>query len=201
LKAHDSAITKFEFNHDRELVATASHDKSARIFDLGKGAEWRQLYSVETDRPLNAVALGPLTRAGAVGASAQRPSRCCVIAAGGQDARDVTTTASSTDQFGTLLFKLGDDASLPCELKADGVTKGHFGPVHTLAFARDGSAIASGSEDGCVRLFIFDTNGNSVEKSSAKAKAEAKAEAKPEAKPEAKQHGEATPTEEAEKAE
>jgi len=200
LKAHDSAISKFEFSHDRELVATASHDKSVRIFDLGKGAEWKQLYSVETDRPINDVALGPLTRAAAVSAPAQRPARCCVIAAGGQDARDVTTSASSTEQFGTLLFKLGDDASLPCTLKADGVTKGHFGPVHTLAFARDGSAMASGSEDGCVRLHLFDTNGGSAEKGaagSAKAKAEAKPEAKAEAKAEAKEEAKAEAKEEA----
>lgn len=159
LKAHDSAISKFEFSHDRELVATVSHDKSVRIWDVGKGAEWKKLYHVETDRPLNAVALGPLTRAAAVGLPAQRPSKPCVIAAGGQDARDVTTSSSSTEQFGTLLFKLGVKETIPCELTADGVTKGHFGPVHTLAFARDGSAIASGSEDGCVRLHLFDNNG------------------------------------------
>jgi len=184
LKAHDSAISKFEFSHDRELVATASPDKSVRIFDLGKGAEWKQLYSVETDRPINAVALGPLTRATAVSAPAHRPGRCCVIAAGGQDARDVTTSASSTEQFGTLLFKLGNDETLPGNLQADGVTKGHFGPVHTLAFARDGSAIASGSEDGCVRLHIFDTNGGSPDKGAAgstKAKAEGKSETMSEA--------------------
>jgi len=85
-----------------------------------------------------------------------------VIAAGGQDARDVTTTSSSTDQFGTLLFKLGTAAELPCDLEADGVTKGHFGPVHTLAFSSDGSAIASGSEDGCVRLHLFAGSGTSA---------------------------------------
>merc|ERR1712060_518254 len=89
-------------------------------------------------------------------------TRCAIIAAGGQDARDVTTTSSTSDQFGTLLFRLGMAETLPCELQADGVTKGHFGPVHTLAFARNGAAIASGSEDGCVRLHIFDPEGTSA---------------------------------------
>jgi len=162
LRAHNSAISRFEFSHDRELVATASHDKSVRIWDLGKGAEWKKLYHEDTDRPLNAVALGPVTRAVAVGAPASRPARCCVVAAGGQDARDVTTSSSSTEQFGTLLFKLGSGEAFPSELKADGVTKGHFGPVHTLAFARDGCAIASGSEDGCVRVTLLDGSGSAA---------------------------------------
>mmetsp|Transcript_50566 Transcript_50566/g.97793 ORF Transcript_50566/g.97793 Transcript_50566/m.97793 type:complete len:568 (-) Transcript_50566:257-1960(-) len=158
LRAHESPITKFDFSADRELVATVSHDKFLRLWDLGKGTDWKQLYHAETDRPLNAVAVGPLTRAAAAGPVAERPARCSLIAAGGQDVRDVARSSSATEQFGTLLFRLGSGESFPSELQADGVTKGHFGPVHTLAFARDGSAIASGSEDGCVRLHILDPN-------------------------------------------
>lgn len=159
LKAHDASISKFDFSSDRELVATASSDKSVRVWDLGEGSEWRMIYSADTDRPLNAVALGPMKRSDFVGAPDERPGRCSVIAAGGQDARDVTTCSSTTEQFGTLMFKLGTAETLPCELQADGVTKGHFGPVHTLAFARNGAAIASGSEDGCVRLHLFEPRG------------------------------------------
>jgi len=158
LKASDSGISKFDFSHDRELVATASHDKSVRVWDLGKGSEWRLIYSLETDRPLNAVAFGPVTHAAAVGAPSGRPGRCTVVVAGGQDARDVTTSKSTSEQFGCLLLRLGVQEKLPCELEADGVTKGHFGPVHTLAFSRDGSMIASGSEDGCVRLHLLDSS-------------------------------------------
>jgi len=164
LKAHESPISKFDFSADREIVATASPDKSVKLWDIGEGAEGRLLYSAATDRPLNAVAIGPLTRAAAVGKPDQRPQRISVIAAGGQDVRDVASTGSTSDQFGTMLFRFGAAADLPAELQADGVTKGHFGPVHTLAFARDGSAIASGSEDGCVRLHLFESgNGHAQE--------------------------------------
>lgn len=156
LKAHDAGISKFDFSADRELVATVSIDMSVVVWDLGKGVEWKMLYKIKTDRPLNAVALGPLSRAQAVAAPNQRAKGCQVIAAGGQDVRDVARSSSATEQFGTLLYSLGQDEKLPCDLQADGVTKGHFGPVHTLAFARDGSAIASGSEDGVIRLHIFD---------------------------------------------
>eukprot|EP00931_Biecheleriopsis_adriatica_P076197 TRINITY_DN49930_c0_g1_i1.p1 TRINITY_DN49930_c0_g1~~TRINITY_DN49930_c0_g1_i1.p1 ORF type:complete len:507 (-),score=95.67 TRINITY_DN49930_c0_g1_i1:41-1561(-) len=156
LKAHDAGISKFDFSNDRELVATVSHDMSVCVWDIGKGVDWKLLYKATTDRPLNAVALGPISHAAAVGAPGQRPTGVSVIAAGGQDVRNVTTSSSGTDQFCTLLFCLGQAEKLPCNLKADGVTKGHFGPVHTLAFANDNSAIASGSEDGCVRLHLFD---------------------------------------------
>mmetsp|Transcript_72179 Transcript_72179/g.188266 ORF Transcript_72179/g.188266 Transcript_72179/m.188266 type:complete len:518 (-) Transcript_72179:45-1598(-) len=154
LKAHDQGISRFEFNHDRELVATVSHDASVKIWDVGKGSDWGLLYTSQTDRALNAVAFGPLAHAAAVGDAAKRPDKVCIICAGGQDARDVALSGTATEQFGTLLFKLGKEPT-PCALEADGVTKGHFGPVHTLAFARDGSAIASGSEDGCVRTLLF----------------------------------------------
>jgi len=156
LKAHDAGISKFDFGPDRELVATVSHDMTVCVWDIGKGTDWRLLYRVQTDRPLNAVALGNLSRAAAVGAPDQRPSGVMVIAAGGQDARQVTTTSSGTDQFNALLYRLGTEEKLPSELKADGVTKGHFGPVHTLAFSSDGCAMASGAEDGIVRLHLFD---------------------------------------------
>lgn len=162
LKAHESLLSKFDFSSDYELVATASLDMTVKVWDLSEGTSSEAsdsggtlLYSAETDRPLNAVALGPLTRDAAVAAVGQRPGSCCVIAAGGQDARDVALSNSTGDQFDTLLFRLGDDESAPRTLQADGTSKGHFGPVHTLAFASDGSVMASGSEDGIVRLHIF----------------------------------------------
>jgi len=156
LQASSSSISKFDFSSDKEVVATASLDKMVKVWDLGKGTEWKLLYEAKTDRPLNAVALGPFTRSQAVAAPGKRPTSVYVIAAGGQDARDVAIKGGAAeDQFGTLLFHMGDQEAHPAELKAGGVTKGHFGPVHTLAFSRDGTAMASGSEDGCVRFHFF----------------------------------------------
>lgn len=156
LKAHDSLLSKFDFSSDGQLVATASTDMKVKVWDLGPGCEGTLLYQAETDRPLNAVMLGPLTRDAAVSAASERPEKCTVIAAGGQDIRDVALSNSTSDQFNTLLFRLGTDSNVPSTLQPDGEAKGHFGPVHTLAFASDGLAMASGSEDGCVRLHVFD---------------------------------------------
>jgi len=162
LQAHDAAISKFSWSTDCDLVATASQDKCVKVWDLvgdtnetGAISE-NLLYTAATNRPLNAVALGPITREEAVGAPDKRPKTCVLIAAGGQDIREVATTGSSSEQFETLLFRLGDD-SAPASLVHIGSSKGHFGPVHTLAFTSDGSAIASGSEDGCVRLSMVDS--------------------------------------------
>lgn len=158
LQAHAAGISKFEFSHDGDLVATSSHDKSVRLWDVSESIEWRELYRSDADRPINAVALGKITRTDAVAAPSQRPHGCCLIAAGGQDVRQVTTTSSTSEQFTTLLFGLGSADLFPAELEPCGVTKGHFGPVHSLAFSRDGTAIASGSEDGCVRLHVLDVS-------------------------------------------
>mmetsp|Transcript_108282 Transcript_108282/g.305234 ORF Transcript_108282/g.305234 Transcript_108282/m.305234 type:complete len:542 (-) Transcript_108282:67-1692(-) len=158
LQAHDAAITRFDFSIDREVVATASLDKSVKVWDLAGGSEEKLIFKTKTDRPLNAVALGPIKRGEFLAAPSERPQACSVIAAGGQDARDVAKSSGDSEQFGTLMYKLGSAEEFPGELQPDGVTKGHFGPVHTLAFARQGNAIASGSEDGCVRFHIFDTS-------------------------------------------
>jgi translation initiation factor 3 subunit I len=156
IKAHDALLSKFDFSADRELVATVSTDMKVKVWDLGQGSEGTLLYHIETDRPLNTVALGPLTRAVAVGAPSGRPGVCTVIAAGGQDIRDVALSKGTSDEFDSKMFRLGMDDAFPSELQADGAAKGHFGPVHTLAFTVDGSAMASGSEDGCIRLHLFD---------------------------------------------
>eukprot|EP00747_Dinoflagellata_sp_TGD_P199517 gnl/TRDRNA2_/TRDRNA2_72768_c1_seq1.p1 gnl/TRDRNA2_/TRDRNA2_72768_c1~~gnl/TRDRNA2_/TRDRNA2_72768_c1_seq1.p1 ORF type:complete len:523 (+),score=95.14 gnl/TRDRNA2_/TRDRNA2_72768_c1_seq1:84-1652(+) len=154
-KAHDKQVSKFDLTTDREVLATVSHDNRVKVWDCGEGCEGKLLFSKETDRPLNGVALGPLTRADVVGPVAQRPSNCICIAAGGQDIRDVAGTCSNEDIFESFCLMLGED-EIPGELKVDGMAlKGHFGPVHTLAFTADGSAIASGSEDGCARLHVF----------------------------------------------
>mmetsp|Transcript_37504 Transcript_37504/g.86528 ORF Transcript_37504/g.86528 Transcript_37504/m.86528 type:complete len:533 (-) Transcript_37504:111-1709(-) len=153
-KAHDGVLSKFDFSSDHEVVVTVSLDKSIKMWDIAEGAQ-ELLYQAEMDRPLNGVALGPLTKRQIVAPPAGRPKTCCIIAAGGQDVRDVA--GSSVDgQFETLLLVLGKTEEFPVALEVTGSVKGHFGPVHTLAFSADGKAIASGSEDGFVRLHTFD---------------------------------------------
>ena len=70
------------------------------------------------------------------------------LIAGGQDARDVTTTASKEGGFETRLFDMVNEEELAR-------VTGHFGPVHSVAFLPNGRGFATGSEDGYVRFQHF----------------------------------------------
>ena len=68
-----------------------------------------------------------------------------VLLAGGQDAREVTTTQATEGGFAIKLMSIIYNENL-AEIT------GHFGTVHTLAFSPDGFTFASGSEDGYVHF-------------------------------------------------
>jgi len=72
-----------------------------------------------------------------------------VLLGGCQDAKDVTTTAGSSGKFEALLWHMIYEEEI-------GTVKGHFGPMNTLAWFRDGKGFVSGGEDGYVRVHEFD---------------------------------------------
>ena len=72
-----------------------------------------------------------------------------VILGGGTDSRDVTTTLGKSTYFDIRFFHMVFEEEI-------GKVKGHFGPIHILAFSPDGLGFASGGEDGYVRLHKFD---------------------------------------------
>ena len=60
-----------------------------------------------------------------------------VVIGGGQDARDVTTTAARDGKFDARFFHMLLEEEF-------GRVKGHFGPINTLAFHPDGKSYCSG---------------------------------------------------------
>ncbi|XP_026194316.1 eukaryotic translation initiation factor 3 subunit I [Cyclospora cayetanensis] len=140
LRGHKAFITCMSFSADRMLALTTCSDGTAKLWST---KDWECLKTYTTDRPLNSCALSPLlTHAG--------PERKMhLLMGGGQAAEDVTTTASGEGKFEALLYHVvrGEEIA-SC--------KGHFGPLHTLAWRPDGSGYASGGEDGYVRLYSFD---------------------------------------------
>lgn len=72
-----------------------------------------------------------------------------VILGGGQAAMDVTTTSARQGKFEARFYhKIFEDEI--------GRVRGHFGPLNTIAVHPQGTAYASGGEDGYVRMHVFD---------------------------------------------
>jgi translation initiation factor 3 subunit I len=140
-EAHSRAISKIQFSPDRKFAVTSSVEGRAKVWET---SEWSLVKEIESDRPLNDAQISPVYRGGKL-------VREHLIVGGGQEARNVTTTAAQEGKFETVLFNFVQEIEL-------GKIKGHFGPVHTLAWHPDGLGFATGSEDGFVRLHRMDSD-------------------------------------------
>jgi len=129
---HKKAIASMQFSKDQTMFVTASHDHTAKLWDA---KTLKVLKTYNSDRPINAAAISPLKEH--------------VIIGGGQEAMNVTVTSSKVGHFEVDFFQM-------VYMDFLGNVKGHFGPVHTLAFSPDGTSFASGSEDGYIRLHHLD---------------------------------------------
>ncbi|KAF3915086.1 hypothetical protein ABW21_db0208500 [Orbilia brochopaga] len=125
-------ITDMQMSPDKTYFITSSKDKTAKILDVDNLKVMKQFV---TDTPLNSAAL--------------TPKKDFVILGGGQEARDVTTTAARQGKFEARFHhKIFEDDI--------GRVRGHFGPLNTIAVHPAGTSYASGGEDGYVRLHHFD---------------------------------------------
>lgn len=113
------------------MFVTASADSFAKLWDV---KEMKVVREFPSDRPLNTAAISPIMNH--------------LIIGGGQEAISVTTTAAAMGHFEVDFMHMVTSEFL-------GSVKGHFGPVHTVAFSPNGKCYASGSEDGYVRLHHF----------------------------------------------
>ncbi|QOU20221.1 hypothetical protein BRETT_004874 [Brettanomyces bruxellensis] len=131
VKAHEMQVTDIQMAQDKTYFITSSKDKSAKLFDVDN---LRLLKTYTSDAPLNTACITPV--------------KDFVILGGGQDARDVTTTAAAEGKF---------EAKIHHKIFQDeiGRVKGHFGPLNYIAVHPQGTAYASGGEDGYIRLHHF----------------------------------------------
>jgi WD40 repeat protein len=148
---HDGPVTAVAFSPDGTLLATASADGSARLFDPATGAELARLGH---DGPVTAVAFSPdgtlLATASADGAA--RLFGAEVTRLSHDDA--VVRVLFSPD--GTRLATASADGSARLFDPATGAELarlGHDGPVTAVAFSPDGTLLATASEDQSARLF------------------------------------------------
>lgn len=126
-------VTDIQFAaEDRSYFITSSKDKCSTLIDVDT---FEILKVYKADAPMNTAAITPL--------------KDFVILGGGQEARNVTTTAESQGKFEARFYhKVFEDEI--------GRVKGHFGPLNTVAVHPDGTGYSSGGEDGFIRVHTFD---------------------------------------------
>ncbi|RLV93140.1 Eukaryotic translation initiation factor 3 subunit I [Spathaspora sp. JA1] len=126
-------ITDIQFApEDKSYFITSSKDKTAVLIDVDT---FEPLKVYKADAPMNTAAITPV--------------KDFVILGGGQEARNVTTTAESQGKFEARFYhKIFQDEI--------GRVKGHFGPLNTVAVHPDGSGYSSGGEDGFIRVHTYD---------------------------------------------
>ncbi|EFC37372.1 predicted protein [Naegleria gruberi] len=138
-REHTHTVVRLSFSKDRMLFMSASTDKTAKLFE-SQTLELLKVY--KHSDPVNTAAISPIKRH--------------VILGGGTAAQDVTTTVKKQTYFDTHFFHQVFEEEI-------GTVRGHFGPIHFLAFSPDGKSYASGGEDGYVRLYQLDRQYLSME--------------------------------------
>ena len=142
-RIHKDEITSITFSKDRIFLFTASKDETYCMVDPANLDVITQ-YNFHGNF-VRTVAISPLYVP-----DAKPARRFHILVGGGQDEKEVTTTGKK----GGFEIKLVNYVT--SEELAE--VKGHFGPVHSLAFNPDGKSFASGSEDGYARLHYFQSD-------------------------------------------
>jgi translation initiation factor 3 subunit I len=128
----DDLLTDIVLTHDRGMALITSKDHKAYLINV-ESLEIIKTY--ESDRPLNTGAISPILNH--------------TVLAGGQDKHAVTLTGTSEGQFEIQFWHTIYEEKLE-------TVPGHYGPVNSVALTRDGKIMASGSEDGNIRIYHFD---------------------------------------------
>jgi len=130
-KDHTNVITSLVFDRYKLLMMTSSKDGTALLYNA---RNYERLKTYTTGRPINACSISPVKDE--------------VLIGGGQEARDVTTTAVDQRQFMAHFFDLIHENNT-------GLVKGHFSPINCASYSPDGRFFATGGEDGNVHLYAF----------------------------------------------
>jgi len=139
-RVHKDAIVSFIFSKDRIFMFTCSRDETYCMIDPDT-LEILTAYNFHANIA-RAIAISPLYKP-----NSKPALRYHILVGGGQDEKEVTTTRK----------KGGFEIRLVNYITSEELAeiKGHFGPVHSLAYSPDGKSFASGSEDGFARLHFF----------------------------------------------
>uniref|UniRef100_A0A1I7XH07 Eukaryotic translation initiation factor 3 subunit I n=1 Tax=Heterorhabditis bacteriophora TaxID=37862 RepID=A0A1I7XH07_HETBA len=140
-KIHRYAITDLQLSPDGAFIISSSKDKTAALLDVNHLDHLKQYRS---ERPVNSACISVI--------------RDHICLGGGEDAMQVTQTAVSAGHFEAKLYHMVFEEEF-ARFKANInfiLLIGHFGPINTMAWHPSGNIIATGGEDGYVRVQELD---------------------------------------------
>jgi WD40 repeat protein len=149
LVGHEGPVTAVAISRDDRLIATASKDKTIRVWDATRGLPLTRMVH---EQAVMAVAFSPDGKAIAT-ASDDHTARIWDVASGKQLARlihegPVNAVAFSPD--GKVIATASSDKTVRVWDAATGSLRSrlmHEGPVHAVVFSPDGKAIATASHN------------------------------------------------------
>jgi translation initiation factor 3 subunit I len=135
---HSNEIFCITLTHDYTMLYTSSRDGTCKLLNP---ETLNVIRTFNYGKPCRTASVSPLFES-------LDYQKFHVLMAGGQDAKDVTTTGAELGGFEMKLFNVIFNEKLS-------EVHGHFGPVHTTSFSPDGFSFASGAEDGYVHYHRF----------------------------------------------